>query len=109
MNVTMSSDGWVLIPIQIGPAKVDAAIDFGARYSILEEPIAHELQLKLVTFERYARFVFGGYAKYKTSAQLRVGNLSLGDTLFAVAQKPIGTDPRVAAYLGLDNLTRFDV
>jgi len=109
LDVITSTDGWILVPIQVGPTKLDAVIDFRARYSVLEEPLAHQLQLKLVTFERYARFIFGSYAKYKTSAPLTVGNVSLGETLFAVAQNPMGRDPRVAAKLGLDNLTRFDV
>jgi len=109
LNVTMSSDGWVLIPIQVGPTKLEAVIDFGARYSILREAVAQELQLKLVTFERESRFIFGGVAKYKSRAPLKFGNMSIGDTAFAVVQKPIGNDPRVAASLGVDVLTMFDV
>jgi hypothetical protein len=27
LDVTKSSDGWVLIPIQVGPAKLQSAID----------------------------------------------------------------------------------
>jgi hypothetical protein len=67
------------------------------------------LQLKLVTFERTSRFIFGDVAKYKSSAPLKLGNISLGGTPVAITQYLIGGDHRVTVILGLDILTMFDV
>lgn len=110
LDVTMSTDGWALVPVQIGSSTLEFAVNPAQMFSMLTEPVAREQQLKFVTIEGvYERTAFLGIAKFMAEAPIRVGHAVVQGASFAIVPRPIGNDPRVAGILGLDVLSAFDV
>ncbi|HLY04759.1 MAG TPA: hypothetical protein VKR31_03330 [Rhizomicrobium sp.] len=110
LEITTSTDGWALVPVQLGSTTLEFAVNPAQMFSMLTESVAREQQLKFVTIEGfYERTAFLGMTKFIAMSPIRLGHADVQGTNFAIIPRQIGNDPRVAGILGLDVLSAFDV